>query len=614
MKRKSTIIFLITSLFLLASCSPLEFLPWNNVPNQIEPNNEPGPGIDPNPEPEVEEPEYSYNDKEVNLYRKAGAIDKRITLRFFDEQPHIPYIEVPIYFKEFFNTTLTMKKSGNSRIFSISNDIYLGFNPIKQTFFSKGLISFNNHPDFASSTTKLFIFTKSIESTSEVEKVIDLSKYSIKLYGDYVPFSFLSCISGGLALYDVSYNGKDVYVLDSGGQLGEQTNPSSFGDEYESVLMNNEERYQDLAQYNYNELCFVFDNLRGYTEQLIFGDENLLSLGLNKLLEQHAPKIKEYLLSSDKDKYFDGLYALFKGLYDGGHTGILYSNSSGVYGSIMNSAHDEDFAGLENIVSGRSNEKNKAYRSAYLSRLSKFNVSASTYYKFDDNTKTAYIGFNSFDVDYSGWDNYYKNNGVIPVNTDTYAFVRNKFYQALNDNAKNVVLDLTTNGGGNSFALEGIVGLLNKGHSTFRSLNTFNNYKINENHLIDINLDGKCDQLDVDECAKFNFNVGVLTSSYAFSCGNLFPSVLKDLGYKIMGEKSGGGSCAILYQTTADGIQYVHSSYLCLVDANGKNIDGGVEVDFPISHSAVSADREDYSSFYNFQIASNYLSSAYNYS
>ena len=59
-----------------------------------------------------------------------------------------------------------------------------------------------------------------------------------------------------------------------------------------------------------------------------------------------------------------------------------------------------------------------------------------------------------------------------------------------------------------------------------------------EKYLIDINLDGIFDGRDVDECDKFDFNIGVLTSKASFSCANLFPSMMKELGYMIIGQPS----------------------------------------------------------------------------
>lgn len=124
-------------------------------------------------------------------------------------------------------------------------------------------------------------------------------------------------------------------------------------------------------------------------------------------------------------------------------------------------------------------------------------------------------------------------------------------------------------------------------------------------------LDGQFDELDVQEANSFNFNIGVLTSKASFSCGNLLPSTLKGLGYKIMGEQSGGGSCAVSIETTADGICFVKSLYNCLSDAAGNNIDSGVAVDFAIEPNYVGT-IPIYYDFFNFELGSNHLSTAYN--
>ena len=73
-------------------------------------------------------------------------------------------------------------------------------------------------------------------------------------------------------------------------------------------------------------------------------------------------------------------------------------------------------------------------------------------------------------------------------------------------------------------------------------------------------------------------NIAIMTSHYAFSCGNLLPSQMKDYGYLIIGEKTGGGSCSIQQMCTAEGLCYILSSARArLVNKAGENIDGGIE-------------------------------------
>ena len=65
----------------------------------------------------------------------------------------------------------------------------------------------------------------------------------------------------------------------------------------------------------------------------------------------------------------------------------------------------------------------------------------------------------------------------------------------------------------------------------------------------------------------------------------LFPSMMKDRGYMVMGERSGGGACTILGLNTAEGFYYHISSYqMRLTNAAGKIIDRGVKPDAELSN------------------------------
>ena len=559
----------------------------------------------------------SYKEKSIDVYRKKDIVDKSIKVRFFDTLPHVPYIGVGEYFEEFFNTKLEQKKQGYTYYFSNKGESYLAFDALNNTFTTNDLYSFNDHPDFKPNTGKSFIKTDGTIETSRSIRTIELDNYHFAVYGNgekmYAPVTFLSAITGALAAYTVAYNGKNLYVFDFNGLLGEATNHTSFGNSYGEMLDNaSTPRESDLAEYNYNELCFVFDNLRGYTEQLEFGDNNLLSLGLNGLLEQYYPKIKEWLLSTDKKNYFESLFSLFSGLWDGGHTGLFWANYTAM--SAYKRRSEQVFSDFYDKYQNNVLKKQVTSISFNNSRKAMFGDVAGNYYLYNNPTKTAYIGFNQFVVDYDGWNAFYNGKGNVPVHSDTYAFIRDKLYQANTDGAENVVLDLTTNGGGNSEALEGIVGLLNGAKSDFSLNDTFNRYRKTERHSLDVNLDGKFDNKDVEEANKFKFNVGVLTSEYSFSCGNLLPSVLKELGYKTLGERSGGGSCAVGIQVTADGCPYQASSYICLSNRVGENIDSGVPVDFNIARGDIIDEKlgtfvaDD---FYNFELVADYLSHAY---
>lgn len=177
------------------------------------------------------------------------------------------------------------------------------------------------------------------------------------------------------------------------------------------------------------------------------------------------------------------------------------------------------------------------------------------------------------------------------------------------------MLDLSTNGGGDSAALLGLLGLLNNSNATMSFNDVANHFRTDSIYKVDINLDGKCDEIDVVEARKFSdLKIVLLISSVAFSCGNLLPSVLKDLGYMTIGEKTGGGSCAIMIGAMPDGAYYIRSSYKCLSDITGNNIDSGVPVNVsllkePISQNGIMVN--DYSNFYNIDYVYNVVTNLF---
>ena len=575
--------------------------------------------------------------KDINIYRQATTIDKTISLRFYADQPNVPYIGFTQYYREFFSQDYPCVFKNGCHVYERQDGAYMKFDTEKDLFFAVDTQSFSSHPFFESSSSKTFLKAGKVHATSKNEKVINLKNYGIDLHYDdgdvYAPLTFLSDLSGGDNLYNIAYNGKDIYVIDFQGMLSEgvKRDVTYYKDTYYEILGNfDSPREKDLIAYDYNELCLIFDNYRGYTTQMLFGDNNLLSLGLNGLLELYHPEIKNYLLSPSKENYLMGYFALFAGLYDGGHTSpILNENPQNI--------NDED--GFFPLYFGKCIQKkeytqvsSKFYSAIMQSGMAKealaeqrknsfsLNEKESSeggpnfYYRFDQTSKTSYIGFNSFVVDYASWAEFYKSEDPAkkaPVETDTYAFVRSKLYQALEDGAENVVLDLSTNGGGDSTALNGIYGILNGAQGEFSMNNTFNKYRHSTEYEVDVNLDGVYDKKDAEEADKFQFRLGVLTSQASFSCGNLLPSLLKESGYKIIGQQSGGGSCSVILGTTADGVPFSRSSHLSLSNNGGDNIDGGVPVDFDILADKKERLADAAAYFYDFSYISNYLNHAY---
>ena len=112
--------------------------------------------------------------------------------------------------------------------------------------------------------------------------------------------------------------------------------------------------------------------------------------------------------------------------------------------------------------------------------------------------------------------------------------------------------------------------------------------------------DGELDEKD-DTNPKFDcsgMNISVLSSKLSFSCGNQFATIMKDYGFPIMGERSGGGACCVQDMQTADGQNYRISTYRDRsTDKNFVNNDTGIT---PTEGYAF-----DYANFYNLDFLSN---------
>ena len=565
--------------------------------------------------------EGNYETKEVDFYREKDKVDRKIALRFYSETPSVPYVGVKQYFKEFYATEVVVEQDDYNFKFK-KDDAYLKLDTKDETLSILDIDTLGHHPEFKSSNSTIFLKQDTIKTTTAVPKIVDLNNYSISAYksdGDaYVPFSLISNIVTGTQLFTIVYNEKDLYEFDYQGELGPERMEEYYGDSFKAPMKENTKRKPDMINFSYNLICLLIDNFRGYTSQMTFIDNNVLSLGLNGTLEKYYPEIKKNLLSDDRTTYMAGAAALFFGLNDGGHTALMTKLQSEMFpkDNPITNYYADDSAVLSIAQDYLLTALLKQYNQLNMLTLKKtaFGLTdINFYYKFDDAKKLAYLGFDKFEVNYDGWDDYYKQKadgqaGIIPTN-DTYAYVRGQLYQALADGAETVILDLSTNGGGDSAALIGIVGLLNSAKGTMSMNDIANHYRIDDNNLVDINLDGKYDEKDVEEANKFKqMNIVLLTSSYAFSCGNLLPSLLKELGYKTIGEKTGGGSCAIMLGAMADGLFYIRSSYKCLSDAAGHNIDSGVVVDVDLMGEPMATEIGNignYSNFYNIEYVSN---------
>ena len=143
-----------------------------------------------------------------------------------------------------------------------------------------------------------------------------------------------------------------------------------------------------------------------------------------------------------------------------------------------------------------------------------------------------------------------------------------------------MIFDLSANGGGSSDVLMAILAVTT-GQDRLYGVNRLTGQKMTLIYEADANFDGVFDEKDRE--IRYDFNYGVLTTRYAFSCGNLFPIIVQEAGAVLIGEKTSGGSCCVQLASDAEGLTYMMSSALwCLMDSKGNGVEDGCSIDLPI--------------------------------
>ena len=103
-----------------------------------------------------------------------------------------------------------------------------------------------------------------------------------------------------------------------------------------------------------------------------------------------------------------------------------------------------------------------------------------------------------------------------------------------------------------------------------------------------------------DDLTKFIFPPKLKGEGHGnLASGNAMASVLSDRGIHVLGERSGGGSCSVQGNGTAEGWSYTISNNIHLINAAGEDIDAGVPVRAELVTVSEDGTR-DYSAFYDF--------------
>ena len=357
----------------------------------------------------------------------------------------------------------------------------------------------------------------------------------------------------------------------------------------------------ELSKYNYDVVRFVFDtnyglkDIKGYKDAVEFFKQ----AGVDEGLKSNIP-----------DEY-NKAFAKLIGYVDDGHSSFNNMTPISSFSDLDKLKEYTEYSlgpRVRNLA-----ELSRKYKKARMDKAKELspddaNPEDPNFYqgiKFSKDKETAIISFNGFannapeiqnmaELFPEGLDIEEENYNIITranlITSTTKGFATAfKVLDLVNKNSKvvkNVVFDLTINGGGEIATLPFLSAFFSD--DPIYTIKDSYNGAIKEYHYkVDLNGDGKFG--DADDTYKGKFNFYFLTSGFSFSCGNCLPGLGKDAGAKIIGETSGGGTSPVGVFYDGIGTFFnLSSHYDMCYKVNGKYTqnDSGIALDhsFPFDN------------------------------
>ena len=453
--------------------------------------------------------------------------------------------------------------------------------------------------------------------------LIRLRDYSIDLVekdGEcYVPLQTMTDLFMSPFYLNFIYNGDRLYCLLYGSDLIDEVN----GRDPEPMS-------EDFARFNYNELRLLLDIHYGLKAEhgITDFDEYFRKTGLNKALS-----------GTDANAFDSAVLRLTRTYLDDGHSGFLapsWRHAGGTesleleameamgpsgwaverigaaYSSARSEAYDGDIPMYEEVGDtafitfdsflALADRTEDYYDPDLLSDVSEFVIEN---YRIDWDEADEEDGAESDeDADAPAEEAPDAENGDAdgddtgaysePRPVDTIKLFLYAFSQITREDSpiRNVVIDLSNNGGGSAYAAIFVAAwILGRADIALRDMTT--GAQTIMTYRADVNLDNVFNGVR-ESMFALDIKVYCMISPNSFSCGNLIPAVCKANYVTVIGQTSGGGSCAVLPCCSASGTLFqVSGSKQLSVVRNGSfyNIDRGIEPDIYLSRPEDYYDR-----------------------
>jgi len=561
---------------------------------------------EPEEDPEETAKEDTFVEKEVPVFKKELTDDK-ISLRFYDKTPNIPYIGI----KEFYDyvmkdslddrkETMTVTKEEDGTYTLESGHGKAGVDVDRDIVSSEDMMDFRNIMcltqkgiDSCYCDGLPYVRVSEVKTDGRDMERLNLGLYDIDIYGDdedvYFPVPTLSAIFSDLVYHFVAYNGENFYFNTDSSYVDFTGVDPDYAKPILEGLGRDLKRPEDLIEYGFNEICFVVDNYYGLPGRAILNDE-IKKKGLERALKDYGEageKTIELLKSENFAEYLFGFRMLQYFVNDGGHTRTDDMEFGDADMEEIKEETDklaEEYESLFAGVKKESEERNTGYDGYFAKKKMRDDAyKGETYIKEGDTVVFVLDSFMGFDMqelkDYYESDDENLKADSETLKNDDMVYFSECIADAEDDpEIKNFVVDCSNNIGGSLDEVAMLYCLVTgKRELSVTMENALSGVKTTQTYEADTNFDRVFDEKDENER---RLNYAVLTSGNSFSCGNIFPSVMKDDGYMILGERSGGGACAIEIVTSGEGIPFRMSTYSArILDDENEVIDAGIPVD-----------------------------------
>lgn len=528
----------------------------------------------------------TYESKAVTAYLYSKDKTQVMTCLFRADLPTVPFINAVDYLDQLYTVEFACNQNPDGT-YTVSDP-----NGKMIIDVDKDTIYFDDYEGFAESDSLPLTEDETADYLQDGDYVVlndvnevtlELGNYDIDLVGYqgavYFPLTTINDIFAGIYHSALYFDGKLYF--------NEVLADEPYYDD--SALFDTVQRDKALITYNYNELCFTMDYFYGCPPKSRLADM-IREKGFDRTLEEYdatTARAKKMLLSEDMVDYLYGMLYLDKYLSDGGHTVLSYGMQVGI-----NEYPTSAFAAAFYASAYDISDTRLRVVADYFQQATEDQQSA------DDLERMRKKAFASIKK-VKEWDDaaFYLDGDVAIFSFDEFkdAVVEPLKWSldyAQDNGIKNFVIDLTCNGGGSTAVTVYITAMLcDFKRMDFSGQLTGNRYYYVEE--VDKNLDGEFDEKD-DE-VKYDMNFAVLASEQSFSAANMLACLLQYNGIPVIGETTGGGTCAVTMHNDAAGYGYVLSDITLMTYPDGKDVDSGAKPDVQLPGR-----RSDYVGFFDF--------------